>query len=107
MAGAAREVHVAPSLKAYLVDLAEATRRSPHLALGMSPRATLALQRVAKARAAAAGPRLRHRPTTSRRWPCPCWPTACWSRPRPSSRGISAADALAEVLRAVPVPGGH
>ena len=43
----------------YLVDLADATRRHPHLALGMSPRATLALQRVARARAAAAGPHLR------------------------------------------------
>ncbi len=51
----ARAVHVAPSLKAYLVDLADATRRHPQLALGMSPRATLSLQRVARARAAADG----------------------------------------------------
>ena len=38
---AVRTVHVAPTLKAYLVDLADATRRHPPLALGMSPRATL------------------------------------------------------------------
>jgi MoxR-like ATPase len=55
MSEAAREVHVAPSLQEYLVDLAETTRRHPALALGMSPRATLALQRASRARAAAAG----------------------------------------------------
>ncbi len=55
MAAAARAVHVAPSLQGYLVDLAETSRRHPALALGMSPRATLALQRVARARAAASG----------------------------------------------------
>ena len=55
MVDAAKAVHVAPALKSYLVDLANASRRHPHLALGMSPRATLALQRVARARAAASG----------------------------------------------------
>jgi MoxR-like ATPase len=55
LAEVARTVHVAPSLKAYLVDLAEATRRHSALALGMSPRATLGLQKVARARAAMAG----------------------------------------------------
>ena len=41
MVALAHAVHVAPALKGYLVDLAEATRRHPGLALGMSPRATL------------------------------------------------------------------
>ena len=85
----------------------QATRRSAHLALGMSPRATLALQRVAKARAAAAGPRLRDPRRRQGAGQSPCWPTACSSPPRPSSRASSPADALDEVLRAVPVPGGH
>ena len=57
---AVKTIHVAPALKGYLVDLADATRRHPNVALGMSPRATLALQRAARARAAAAGPHLRH-----------------------------------------------
>ena len=35
-------VHVAPALKGYLVDLADATRATRTCALGMSPRATLA-----------------------------------------------------------------
>jgi MoxR-like ATPase len=55
MAAWARQVHVAPALKGYLVDIAETTRRHPALALGMSPRATLAIQRAARARAAASG----------------------------------------------------
>jgi MoxR-like ATPase len=48
-------IHVAPALKGYLVDLATTSRRHPAVALGMSPRATLALQRAAKARAAMVG----------------------------------------------------
>jgi MoxR-like ATPase len=52
LAAAARTVHMAPALQGYLVDLAAATRDHPHVAVGMSPRATLALQRVARARAA-------------------------------------------------------
>jgi MoxR-like ATPase len=49
----AREIHVAPSVKGYIVDLVEGTRRSPDLLLGASPRAALFLLRVARARAAA------------------------------------------------------
>ncbi len=48
-------IHVAPALKGYLVDLATTSRRHSAVALGMSPRATLALQRAAKARAATLG----------------------------------------------------
>lgn len=55
MVVAARAVHVAPPLRGYLVDLAEASRRHPATTVGMSPRATLALQRVARARAATRG----------------------------------------------------
>ena len=47
MATAVKGVHVAPALAEYLVDLAVATRRHPAIALGMSPRATLSLQRAA------------------------------------------------------------
>jgi MoxR-like ATPase len=52
MADIATMVGIAPELQGYLIDIAEATRRHPSVALGMSPRATLSLQRVAKARAA-------------------------------------------------------
>src|SRR3954469_7202844 len=55
MVGTAQTVHVAPALKSYIVDLAAATRSHPALALGMSPRSSLALQRAARAQAASAG----------------------------------------------------
>ncbi|WCO65241.1 AAA family ATPase [Iamia majanohamensis] len=55
MAAAARRTHVAPGIRHYLVDLAAASRTDPRLALGMSPRATLSLQRATQARAATRG----------------------------------------------------
>jgi MoxR-like ATPase len=106
LAHATRQVHVAPSLKAYLVDVAQATRRSSHLALGVSPRATLALQRVARARAAAEG-RGYVIPDDVKALAVPVLAHRLIVTPEAQLQGISPADALAEVLRAVPVPGGH
>ena len=106
MAAATRKVHVAPSLKAYLVDLAQATRRSSHLALGVSPRATLALQRVAKARAAAQG-RGYVIPDDVKALAVPVLAHRMLVTPEAQLQGIAPGDALGEVLRAVPVPGGH
>jgi MoxR-like ATPase len=48
-------VHVAPPVQEYAVAIAGATRRSPDLRLGASPRATLHLVRAAKALAAMSG----------------------------------------------------
>jgi MoxR-like ATPase len=48
-------VHVAPPVQRYAVALTTATRRSPELLLGASPRATLHLVRAAKAAAAMDG----------------------------------------------------
>jgi MoxR-like ATPase len=106
MASAARSVHMAPSLKAYLVDIAQATRRTPHLALGMSPRATLSLQRVAKARAAAHG-RGYVTPDDVKALAVPVLAHRLLVTPEAQLQGLSPADVLGEVLRAVPVPGGH
>jgi MoxR-like ATPase len=102
----ARGVHVAPTLKGYIVDVAEATRSHPSLQLGMSPRAALALQRASRALAAARGrdyvvpddlkalarPVLEHRLT----------PT-----PEAQLGGINPADALDDVLASIPVPTGR
>ncbi|MFN2519083.1 MAG: AAA family ATPase [Jatrophihabitantaceae bacterium] len=52
---AVRQVHVSESIKAYAVDLAEATRRAGEIRLGASPRATLQLLRASKAWAALDG----------------------------------------------------
>jgi MoxR-like ATPase len=96
-------VHVAEPLREYLVRLAGALRAHPDLALGASPRATLALFRAAQASAALAGrdfvipddlkglaaPVLRHR---------------LLLRPESALRGRTAAAVLAAVLDEVPVP---
>jgi MoxR-like ATPase len=50
-----RSVYLSDSVKQYAVDLATATRRSPELRLGASPRATLHLMRAARAKAALSG----------------------------------------------------
>jgi len=102
---ATKGVHVAPALKGYLVELAGASRRHPHLALGMSPRATLALQRVARARAASSG-RTYVVPDDLKALAEPVLAHRLLVTPEASLQGISAADALTEVLRAVPVPAG-
>ncbi|HEY3034662.1 MAG TPA: MoxR family ATPase, partial [Streptosporangiaceae bacterium] len=52
---AVRRVHVADVLKQYAISLVTATRASPELRLGASPRATLHLLRASRARAALDG----------------------------------------------------
>jgi MoxR-like ATPase len=103
MAAAVRGIHVAPALKRYLVELANASRRHPHLALGMSPRATLALQRVARARAALHG-RAYVVPDDLKALAEPVLAHRLLITPEAQLQGVSAADALTEVLAAVPVP---
>ncbi len=51
----AREVHVAPALRRYIVDISEATRSHPDIYLGASPRASIMLLRASRAMAAAQG----------------------------------------------------
>ena len=106
MVAMARDIHVAPLLKGYIVDLAAATRNHDSLALGMSPRAALALQRAARARAASedrdfvlpddiksvAKYVLEHRMALT---------------PEASLGGMSPGDALDDVLAAVAVPTGR
>jgi MoxR-like ATPase len=103
---AARGVHMAPSIKAYLVDLANATRRSPHLALGMSPRATLALGRASRARAAAAG-RAYVIPDDVKALADPVLAHRLMPTPEAQFQGVGPSEALAQILAAVAVPGGR
>ncbi len=51
----ARQIHVAPSVKGYIVDLVEATRDHGELLLGASPRSALYLQRLSRVRAGVNG----------------------------------------------------
>ncbi|MGK2949436.1 MAG: AAA family ATPase [Acidimicrobiales bacterium] len=105
LAAAAKSVHVAPALKGYLVELAQTSRRHPHLQLGMSPRATLALLRVARARAAASG-RTYVVPDDLKALAEPVLAHRLLVTPEAQLQGLSAGDALGDVLRTVPVPTG-
>jgi MoxR-like ATPase len=55
LVAAVGRLHVADAVRRYVVALVEASRRSPHLRLGASPRAGLQLLRAARASAALAG----------------------------------------------------
>ncbi len=48
----ARDVHVSPSVRRYIVEIVEATRNHPEVYLGASPRASIMLLRAARAVAA-------------------------------------------------------
>jgi MoxR-like ATPase len=55
MQAAVEEVHVAPPIAEYAVAITRATRGSPQLAVGASPRGSLALMKLGRARAAYRG----------------------------------------------------
>jgi MoxR-like ATPase len=106
MSAAVRAVHVANPLKAYLVDLAEASRRHPGLLLGLSPRATLQLARATRSRAAAAG-RDYAIPDDVKAVAVPVLAHRVLLRPEAQARGLDGVAAIEEVLAAVPVPTGR
>ncbi|GAB2446762.1 MoxR family ATPase [Streptosporangium sandarakinum] len=100
---AVRQVHAGPEVLGYIVDIARATRQSPSLQLGVSPRGATALLAGARAWAwlsgrayvtpddvkALARPALRHRVQL---------------RPEAELEGASADGLIDAVLAAVPVP---
>ncbi len=100
---AVRAVQVAPEVTGYIVDLCRATRQSPSLRLGVSPRGATALQATARAWAwlasrdfvipddvkALARPTLRHRVQL---------------RPEAELEGATADGVIDAVLGSVPVP---
>ena len=106
MIATARTVHLAPSLKGYVIDIAEATRNHPRLAMGMSPRASLNLQRAARSRAVAAG-RNYVVPDDIKALAVPVLAHRLVVTPEAQLAGLRSSDLLDEVLRAVPVPSGR
>ncbi|MBC8160777.1 MAG: MoxR family ATPase [Roseiflexaceae bacterium] len=90
-------VHVEDSLRAYLVRLVNATRAQPDLALGASPRATLALFRAAQAYAALAG-RAYVLPDDIKALAVPVLRHRLLLRPESALRGRTAAAVLQAVL---------
>jgi MoxR-like ATPase len=104
---AAERVHLSPELADYIVAIARETRRSPHLALGVSPRGQLAWRNAARAAALAegrdyvlpddlkslAGPVLAHRVV-------PASPVEALARARQDVERI-----LADIMDRLPAPG--
>jgi MoxR-like ATPase len=97
------QVHVSDAIQGYIVDVVTATRRSRQLAVGASPRGSLALLKLSRAKAALAGrdfvvpedvkavavPALAHRLTL---------------RPELWVQRVRGEDVVAEALEAVPTP---
>lgn len=103
MCAAVRSVHIADALKGYLVDLADASRRHAGILLGISPRATLQLARAARAQAAALG-RSYATPDDVKAVAIPVLAHRIMLRPEANARGLSAEQAVHEVIGAVAVP---
>jgi MoxR-like ATPase len=104
MIDVARRVHVAPSVQGYVISLVEATRTHEELLLGASPRSSLALQRLARVRAAADG-RDFVTPDDVKALAAPTLAHRMALRPEAQMRGTALEDVLASVLRHLTVPG--
>jgi len=103
LVAAARTVHVAVPLQGYIIDLADASRRHPSAAVGMSPRASLALQKAARARAATRG-RTYVVPDDVKALAHPVLDHRIMLTPEAQLAGTTAADVVADLLDRVPVP---
>lgn len=104
MVAIARSIAVSTSVKSYILDLVEATRSHPDLVLGASPRSSLFLQRLARARAAAAG-RDFVMPDDIKALATPVLEHRLTMRPEAQMRGDSVGAVINSILRDVSVPG--
>ena len=100
---AVREIRVERPVGRYLLDLAARTRTHPELALGVSPRGSLALFRAAQARALLAG-RDFVTPDDVQTLAAPVFAHRLALRPKAQYAGRSAARIVEEIITAAPVP---
>ena len=100
---AIEDVHVEPAIEGYMVDIVEATRRHGQVEVGASPRGSLALLKVARARAAMAG-RDFVTPDDVKSVAGPALAHRLILKPDPWIRGVRTSAVLADVLAQVPVP---
>ncbi|HYT37309.1 MAG TPA: MoxR family ATPase [Ktedonobacteraceae bacterium] len=99
-----RSIHVDPSIREYIVAIANATRNHNNIYLGSSPRGSLALYRASQALAAIRGRgyvipddvKLLTKPTLAHR---------LIVTPAARVRAITSTSVLDEILQSVPVPG--
>lgn len=104
MVGIARGVSVSQSVKTYIVDLVEGTRNHSDILLGASPRSALFLQRLSRARAAAAG-REYVTPDDVKALAVPVLEHRMSLRPEAQMRGETLAEIIEEVMTRLRVPG--
>ena len=104
MAQIAKDVHVADVVREYIVDLADASRNDPEILLGMSPRATLYIQRAARTLAAKMG-RDFVTPDDVKELLHPILNHRLILRPEAQMRGVSKDDVIAGLADGVSVPG--
>ncbi len=100
----AASVHVAANIKGYIVDLVEASRRHRELALGVSPRGALALQRSARALAASMA-REYVVPDDVKRLAPSVLEHRLLVAPDAQLRGVTPDTVMRSLLTSVPVPG--
>jgi MoxR-like ATPase len=106
MITAASQVSMVDPLKNYLVDIAHASRKHPHVALGLSPRALIQLARAVRALAAARG-RDYATPDDVKELAVPVLAHRLVLRNSNSGRRMTTSDVINEILATVPVPSGR
>jgi MoxR-like ATPase len=103
MQQAVLDVHLAPELQGYLLDLVDETRHDPRLALGVSPRGSLALAHGAQALAAIDG-RDYVVPEDIKELALPVLLKRVIVRPEQVMRGVDEAHVIRDVVDRVEVP---
>jgi MoxR-like ATPase len=97
------QVHVSEAIESYVVDLVTATRESQRLAVGASPRGSIALLKLSRAKAALAG-RDFVTPEDVKAVAVPALAHRLMVRPELWVQRLRGEDVVAEALETVPTP---
>jgi MoxR-like ATPase len=103
MQRALEEVHVSDAIEGYVVDLVTATRESQRLAVGSSPRGSIALVKLSRAKAALSG-RDFVTPEDVKAVAVPALAHRLMVRPELWVQRLRAEDVVADALETVPTP---
>lgn len=98
-----RQVRISPEIKRFLVDIVNATRTSAGVQLGASPRASLALMKVAQALALFDGSEFVH-PEHIQEIAVPVIAHRIVMDPQARFSGTTAESVVGEILKSVPAP---
>jgi len=103
MQSAVEQIHVEDIMREYMVSIVDATRKSPQLEVGASPRGTLALMRLSMARGAIHG-RDYITPDDVKAVAIPSLAHRLILQPDPWIKGVRAEQVLGRILMEIPVP---